>query len=348
MWRFFYTFQKRMVYNRPMRKTLELFLQYSLPGYEDLTMVAGDASFRRYFRVWQHGVSYIVMDAPPTHENVELFVQVAMGFAQAGINVPEIIDSDLDDGYLILSDFGDQPLQSSLTQSPDAWLPLCLQTLLRLQAQGGQHLLELPEYGAELLLRELSLLPEWFITGFLQEKLTDEEESILQTLYQTLIDSALNQPQVWVHRDYHSRNLMKVDDNCLGVIDFQDAVFGPITYDLVSILKDCYIRYPRMTVKHYVEQYYIQLVGRELYHQDIEHFERAFDFMGLQRHLKVLGIFSRLSLRDGKSAYLQDLPLVYDYVMEVLNKYTELHAAIPLFESFGKKMKVRLKKGMDS
>ncbi len=325
-----------------MRKTLEIFLQDNLPSYCDLTMVAGDASFRRYFRVYQNRVSYIVMDAPPSHENAELFVQVAMAFAQAGINVPEIIDSDLENGYLLLSDFGDQPLQSLLTEKPDDWLPVCLDTLLTLQNQGGQHLLELPEYSDELLLQEMSLFPEWFITAFLQEKLTSQEEEQLQQLYRILIDSALNQPQVWVHRDYHCRNLMKVDERKLGVIDFQDAVLGPITYDLVSLLKDCYIRYPRMTVRNYLEKYYIQLVGHELYFQDIDCFERAFDFMGLQRHLKVLGIFSRLSLRDGKHEYLQDLPLVYNYAREVLEKYVELQSVLPLFKRLGDKLHVRL------
>ncbi len=325
-----------------MRKTITLFLQESLPNYYNLELVAGDASFRRYYRVCQNHISYIVMDAPPSHENVELFVQVAMAFAQAGINVPEIIDSDLDNGYLLLSDFGDEPLQVLLTENPDDWLPVCLDTLLVLQNQGGQHLLELPAYSAELLLQEISLFPEWFVSEFLQVKLDEEDEERLQNLYQVLINSALNQPQVWVHRDYHCRNLMKVDEAKLGVIDFQDAVLGPITYDLVSLLRDCYIRYPRMTVQKYLEKYYIQLVGHELYHQDINHFERAFDLMGLQRHLKVLGIFVRLSLRDGKHAYLNDLPLVYDYVLEVLEKYAEFQSVLPLFERLKEQMQTRL------
>lgn len=320
------------------RKTVENFLEDVLSGYYDLTMVAGDASFRRYFRVWHRQISYIVMDAPPEHENVELFVQVATGFAQAGIAVPEIIDADVDDGYLLLSDFGDQPLQSLLTVFPEQWLPVCLSTLSTLQKQGGQHLLELPEYDGSLLLKELSLFPEWFVTELLKEKLSQSEESMLHDLNQRLIDSALNQPQVWVHRDYHCRNLMKIGDAHIGVIDFQDAVLGPLTYDLVSLLKDCYVRYAKQTVTASLKDYYITLVGSELYHQDFEQFERAFDLMGLQRHLKVLGIFARLSIRDGKHTYLNDLPLVFDYVFETLNKYSELQVCLPLFERLGHKL----------
>lgn len=318
------------------RKTLADFLQKALPRYENVVMVAGDASFRRYFRVQQRGVSYIVMDAPPPHENAELFAQVATAFAQAGLNVPEIIESDMDDGYLLLSDFGDQTLQALLTAFPDTWLPVCLDSLLKLQTQGGQHLLELPEYDDALLIRELSLFPEWFITELLGEKLNQDEEVQLQDLNRLLIDSALNQPQVWVHRDYHCRNLMNVGHQQIGIIDFQDAVLGALTYDLVSLLKDCYVRYPKSTVKRYLKDYYIALVGAELYYQDFEQFERGFDLMGLQRHLKVLGIFSRLNIRDKKPAYLNDLPLVMDYVFEVLVKYPELQRYLPMFQRLGR------------
>ncbi|PID66013.1 MAG: aminoglycoside phosphotransferase [Gammaproteobacteria bacterium] len=314
------------------RKTLQEFLQQALPQYDALTVIAGDASFRRYFRVSQHGITYIVMDAPPAYESVALFVQVGTAFAQAGLNVPEIIEADIDAGYLLLSDLGEQTLQTLLTAFTDKWLPICLANLLKLQTQGGQHLLELPEYDGQLLLRELSLFPEWFITELLQEKLNQDEEVLLQALNRLLIDSALNQPQVWVHRDYHSRNLMPVGEDGLGIIDFQDAVLGAVTYDLVSLLKDCYVRYPKATVTRYLKDYYIALVGAELYHQDFQQFERSFDLMGLQRHLKVLGIFARLALRDKKTTYLNDLPLVMDYIFAVLGKYPELHCYTPIFQ----------------
>ncbi len=324
------------------RKTLDEFLHSTLPDYEKVAMVTGDASFRRYFRAEQYGVSYIVMDAPPTYENAELFVQIATGFAQAGLNVPEIIDSDFDDGYLLLSDFGDETLQSVLSVFPDKWLPICLENLLKLQRQGGQHLLELPEYDASALLRELSLFPEWFVTELLGEKLDQDEENLLQDLNRLLIDSALNQPHVWVHRDYHCRNLMKVSDEAIGIIDFQDAVLGPITYDLVSLLKDCYVRYSKDVVTRYLKDFYIDLVGAEMYHQDFQTFQRSVDLMGLQRHLKVLGIFARLAIRDNKNSYLNDLPLVMDYIFEVLTKYSELHSYLPMFERLGQKLETKI------
>ncbi|MBS9778068.1 MAG: phosphotransferase [Gammaproteobacteria bacterium] len=324
------------------RKTTEEFLENVLAGYHGLEIIAGDASFRRYFRVWHRGVSYIVMDAPPEYESVELFVQVATGFAQAGIHVPEVIDADFDDGYLLLSDFGDQQLQSLLTVFPDKWLGICLEILSKLQTQGGQHFLELPEYDGGMLLDELGLFPNWFVTGLLKDSVSQVELGMLENLYQCLVNSALNQPQVWVHRDYHSRNLMKTDDENIGVIDFQDAVLGPITYDLVSLLKDCYVRYPKKIVTEYLKDFYIALVGNEMYAQDFATFERLFDLMGLQRHLKVLGIFARLSLRDGKHAYLNDLPLVFDYVFEVLSKYPEFHSLLPMFERFGEKLETKV------
>lgn len=325
-----------------MRISLEHFLAAVLPGYTDLTMVAGDASFRRYFRAHQAGISYIIMDAPPSHEDAGLFVQIATAFAQAGVNVPQIIETDLDNGYLLLSDFGDETLQPFITANPQHWLPIALARLFELQARGGQHVLELPDYDDALLLRELSLFPEWFVTELLADKLDEAEESALNDLNRLLIDNAQNQPQVWVHRDYHSRNLMKVGDDELGIIDFQDAVFGAVTYDLVSILKDCYVRYPKALVREMLEQYYIRLVGSERYHQDIDHFIRAFDLMGLQRHLKVLGIFARLSLRDGKHAYLNDLPLVMDYVLEVIHQYDELHVYLPMFTRLALKLEEKV------
>lgn len=339
----FFCLLPRFVYNSAMnRKSVEMFLAEVLPNYQDCLMIAGDASFRKYYRVWQRGVSYIVMDAPPTHENAELFVQVATAFAQAGLCVPEIIDDDLTDGYLLLSDLGDATLQSHLTAFPEQWLPVCLDTLFKLQQQGGQHLLELPSYDTTLLLNELSLFSEWFVAELLTEKLSTAEEQSMNTLNQLLIDSALNQPRVWVHRDYHSRNLMKISETQIGLIDFQDAVFGAVTYDLVSLLKDCYVRYPKALITQCLKDYYIQLVSAEMFAQDFQQFERGFDLMGLQRHLKVLGIFSRLSLRDGKHVYLNDLPLVFDYVFETLTKYPELNHYLPLFERLGVRLEQKV------
>lgn len=319
-----------------MRISVETFVHQHLPRYENLHVIADDASFRRYYRAVQDGISYVIMDAPPAHEDARRFAQIATAFAQAGVNVPDILEDDFDNGYLLLSDFGDEPLQHYLSIDAAHWLPICLEHLFDLQWRGGQHIVELPLYDERTLLRELQLFPQWFVAALLQETLTDEEAALLDELNQRLIDSAIKQPQTWVHRDYHSRNLMKVGEAKLGVIDFQDAVLGPITYDLVSILKDCYVRYPKAAVREQLEQYYIRLVGHDLYHQDIEQFTREFDYMGLQRHLKVLGIFARLSLRDGKHRYLNDLPLVFDYVFDVVQKYPELQVYLPLFERLGR------------
>ncbi|MGY0399137.1 MAG: aminoglycoside phosphotransferase family protein [Ostreibacterium sp.] len=323
------------------RKTVDEFLLAVLPNYRHLTRLEGDASTRCYFRARQDNISYIIMDAP-TNVEVGLFVQVATAYAQASINVPEIIDMDLDNGYILLSDFGDETLQSPLTVDADKWLPICLERLLTLQKQGGQHLLELPEYGSELLLRELSLFPEWFVTELLGEKLSANEELLLRDLNQLLINSALSQSSVWVHRDYHCRNIMKVKENDVGIIDFQDSVLGPVTYDIVSLLKDCYIRYPKATVKTYLQQYYVQLVNAERYYQDFDQFERDFDLMGLQRHLKVLGLFSRLSLCDDKPTYLNDLPLVFDYILETLNKYSELRHYRSMFVRLAQRLENKI------
>lgn len=324
-----------------MRLPIENFLDHALGGYDSLTMIAGDASFRRYFRVQRKGISYVVMDAPPTQEDAGLFVQVATAFAQAGMNVPDIIEDDYENGYLLMSDFGDEQLCNTVATVPQQWLPICLDRLFELQTRGGQHILELPLYDNMLLLSELSLFPEWFVTELLGEKLSNAEEALVSDLNHTLIDNALNQPQVWVHRDYHSRNLMKIGDD-LGIIDFQDAVFGAVTYDLVSVLKDCYVRYPKSIVHEQLQQYYIRLVGHDLYHQDFDRFERNFDLMGLQRHLKVLGIFSRLSIRDGKHIYLNDLPLVMDYIFDVVQKYHALHRYLPMFQRLGERFEYQI------
>lgn len=327
------------------RKSLKTFINEVVPECETVSKIAGDASFRDYYRIHCNKLSYIVMDAPPTQENTEVFIHVAKAFAQAGLCVPEIIAEDSDNGYLLLSDFGDVTLQSLLLTAPTVWLPRCSALLLKLQTQGGQHLLELPEYSSMILLRELSLFSEWFVLELLEEQLTEADESLIDELNQQVIASALAQPQAWVHRDYHCRNLMRISDDEIGIIDFQDAVLGPITYDLVSLLKDCYIHYPPEIVFQQLTFYYEQLVIKDRYFQEIDTFIQSFDYMGLQRHLKVLGLFSRLCLRDGKESYLNDLPLVFFYVKEVLTRYEELQRYLPLFRrlemAFKNKMQVR-------
>ncbi len=304
-----------------IRQGLTTFLDNSIPGYSDLYAVSGDASFRRYYRATHDNNTYVIMDAPPNHEDAELFSQVTQAFAQAGVNVPEIIDADFDNGFLLLSDFGDTQLLSLLTGDEQNYhLEQALKELFKLQQQGGQHILELPHYSNELLLTEMQLFDTWFVKELLGLELSLEQQKQLLKLYQMLIDSANKQTHTWVHRDYHSRNLMHTK-NQIGVIDHQDAVYGPITYDLASLLKDCYIRYEHDQIEKHLSDYHDQLISAEMIDADLEQFVRDFHWMALQRHIKVLGIFARLSIRDGKDGYLNDLPLVFDYVEETINHY---------------------------
>ncbi|MPV85851.1 aminoglycoside phosphotransferase family protein [Ostreibacterium oceani] len=326
-----------------VRDPLSSFLNQHVPDYHGVEQIAGDASFRQYYRVSTPRCSYVLMDAPPALENTALFHQIAMAFAQAGIQVPEIIEADFEQGYLLLSDFGDQTLYGLLCEDADTWLTQALAVLFMIQKQGGQQILALPDYSDDLLWQELNLFPTWFVRELLGMRLSSLQESTLKQLNSMLVEQALKQPKTWVHRDFHSRNLMQTPTDSIGVIDFQDAVYGPITYDLVSILKDCYIRYPDALLEKQLMRYYIQLISDELYYGDYETFVRAFDWMGLQRHVKVLGIFSRLSIRDGKHQYLSDLPRVFDYVNDVIQRYPNFQFAQPLFETLYLRMHAVLK-----
>lgn len=313
------------------RITRNAFLANHLPQHSKVTPVSGDASFRCYFRTHDDKQSFILMDAPPDKENSELFVVIAQAMAQAGIPVPEIIAADFDNGYLLLEDFGDAQLANYLQDAPADYLPLALNQLLHLQLHGGQHILALPDYDATLLLREMALFNDYFVNGFLNITLTPSEQQQLDALQQYLLTNIEQQPKTWVHRDFHSRNLMLRDEQRIGILDFQDAVFGPITYDLVSLLKDAYVKYSPELLQQMLEKYYILLVQHEKYPHDFAQFVDDFECMGLQRHLKVLGIFARLSIRDNKHGYLKDLPRVFDYVENTL-KQPRLQNYAPLFE----------------
>ncbi len=280
---------------------------------------SADASFRRYFRVWHEGQTWIAMDAPPGKEDLRPYLQVAQILAATGVNVPQVIASDLERGFLLLTDLGNRQYLDALRAGEDADLLYrdALDALLRLQAGAGDATSALPAYDALRLRQEIQLFPDWFLGRHLGITPDAAESAVLEEQFSLLVRSALGQPRVLVHRDYHSRNLMVCEDNP-GILDFQDAVVGPVSYDLVSLLKDCYIAWPRERVLGWLRQYRegatragLRFPGDEL------DFLRAFDLMGLQRHLKVLGIFARLWYRDGKRAYLADLPLVLDYALEV-------------------------------
>lgn len=291
-----------------------------------LETVSADASFRRYFRYRTDDTSYILVDAPPATENNGGFVALAGAYADAGLMVPRVLFADLDQGFLCLTDLGDQLMLGALNDdNRERCYGAALRQLAlvaRVTETDGEPL---PAYDRAFLQRELGLFDQWFLSTHLGIALTDSERAGLDQLCELLLDSALEQPQVGVHRDYHSRNLMMVNDLPLGIIDFQDSVRGPITYDAVSLLRDCYVRLPASLVAKQLADFKALLIERELMPAvPAGQFRRWFDWMGLQRHLKVCGIFSRLHHRDGKSGYLGDLPLVVDYLLEVSGHYPEL------------------------
>jgi hypothetical protein len=287
---------------------------------------SADASFRRYFRLTRGAHSYIVMDAPPAKEALAPFIGVAQSLIGIGLNVPVILARDLERGLLLLSDLGERQYLSDLLAGRDVerLYSDALDALVRLQTRGGDAARALPPYDRAALVREMELLPEWFLGRHLGLEPTSAERAMLDKLFETLAQSALAQPAVFVHRDYHSRNLLITDEANPGILDFQDAVRGAVTYDVVSLLKDCYVAWPRERVIGWLLDYRRRLerAGFDPGADDIE-LIRRFDLMGLQRHLKVLGIFARLFYRDAKPGYLEDLPRVLAYTREAAALYPE-------------------------
>ncbi|SIS47498.1 aminoglycoside phosphotransferase family protein [Neptunomonas antarctica] len=290
----------------------------------DLLPVSGDASFRRYFRVKSGNRSWIAVDAPPEKENSDVFVQIAKDWKAQKVNVPSVISADLVQGFMLLSDFGDRLYLPELTEdSADNLYRLALTELFLIQKCNADAL---PVYDSALLQREMSLFSEWFLGSLLKIDFNPQELECINAAFSLLEQSALAQPVVCVHRDYHSRNLMITSEKTPGVIDFQDAVKGPVTYDLASLLRDCYISWPDADVYAWVESFRIALIEQGVISLEVtsDCFKRWFDLMGMQRHLKAIGIFARLSIRDDKHAYLQDIPRTLTYVQNVAAKYPEL------------------------
>ncbi len=289
---------------------------------------SSDASFRRYFRVFtRDGRTFIVMDAPPGREDVRPYVKVTRLLEATGVHVPHIHESDVERGLLLLEDLGSTQYLTRLNAGgdPHAMYGDALKALASIQVNGREGAAELAPYDRAALMREMALLPEWFIGRHLALELTGEEQGVIEAAFEFLVREALAQPVVFVHRDYHSRNLMVTRANNPGVIDFQDALAGPVGYDLVSLLKDCYISWPRERVEGWVSAYRDELVKRGGPGGSSEReFLRWFDLIGVQRHLKVLGIFARLWYRDGKPGYLADLPLTLEYVRSTCARYPEL------------------------
>ena len=296
----------------------------------ELVPASSDASFRSYWRTAGHSPERIVMDAPPEREDLGPWLDVCQRLRDAALDAPEVIAEDLANGFLLLSDLGNVLLLPALNStSVDHHYDAAMQALLRMQTV--IHTDGLPAYDEPRLVAEMELLPTWFLQRHLGMDIACEQWDVVEVAFRALVDNAQAQPQVFVHRDFHSRNLMLTPSG-LGIIDFQDAVSGPLTYDLVSLLRDCYVEWPRAQVEAWVEGYRQRAVEVGLTHASAAQFRRWFDLMGVQRHLKVLGIFCRLWYRDGKAGYLNDLPLVWRYSRDVGRRYPEIAPLIELIE----------------
>ncbi|MBN4079562.1 phosphotransferase [Beggiatoa alba] len=325
-----------------------------------LTPASSDASFRRYFRVTINRVkpspdhvfseiyarsvsdsppTLIVMDAPPDKEQTQPFVRIAKMLADIGLNAPRIIAQNTEQGFLLLSDLDNQVYLDVLDEQVlnegviDRLYADALDALFVMQRDAPRDSAILPVYDEALLQREMALFRDWYCEQYRKTAFSSEQLAGLDAVFQRLSDAAVAQPQVFVHRDYHSRNLMRTEQNNPGILDFQDAVVGPVTYDLVSLLRDCYIAWPRQRVERWALDYLQRVADAGLIpHESDTTYLRWFDWMGVQRHLKATGIFARLYLRDGKAGYLDDIPRTLNYVHEVSARYPELQALQQLLD----------------
>ena len=311
----------------PDRATVRLAWVRQALDDETLTLASAsaDASFRSYWRTHHDGRSWIVMDSPPAQEDPRPWLEIGTRLSTAGLHVPAVKACDLEQGFLLIEDLGSQLYLPALNDDTvDALYGDAMDAMLRMQRDADTT--GLRPYDHAFLKRELEILPEWFLRRHLGYTPECEEWDVLESAFTVLLHNALEQPRSFVHRDYHSRNLLVTARNNPGIIDFQGALHGPITYDLASLLRDCYIAWDRARVVGWVESYRQRLQAAQLIDVNVgpQRFRRWFDLIGLQRHVKVLGIFCRLGYRDGKLGYLDDLPRVYDYVIDVAGAYPEL------------------------
>lgn len=316
------------------REALQAWAAARLDGAETtLEPVSVDASFRRYFRMRHAGGSVIAMDAPPEREDSRPFVRVAALMREAGLHTPAIRASDLERGFLLLEDLGDRSYLDALDSgNADALFADAVAALIDWQAASRPGVL--PEYDAALLRRELALFPDWFLDRHLGVNLSAAERGALAAVFDAVVARALEQPRVYVHRDYMPRNLMLSDPNP-GVIDFQDAVYGPVAYDVLSVFKDAFVSWPAARVEAWTRDYWTRARARGLpVPADYAGFAAMLDWIGVQRHLKVLGIFARIRYRDGKPRYLEDAPRFVGYVLETAARWPELAPLARLFERY--------------
>jgi aminoglycoside/choline kinase family phosphotransferase len=314
-------------------KGLEPRWQLDLPT---LTPASADASFRRYFRIVSKNPDFatlIVMDAPPQNEPLDTFIKVDLLLENAGLHVPKILERNVAEGFLLLTDLGIKTYLAVLNEkTADALYQDATHALVQMQLASAPDVL--PNYDEAMLQRELDLFPEWYLKKHLSIELTELQTSQIMQAFKLIIQNNLAQAKVYVHRDYHSRNLMMTEKNNPGVIDFQDAVYGPITYDVSSLWRDAYIAWPEERVLDWVIKFWDE--GRKVglpMPDDFGQFYRDFEWMGLQRHLKVLGIFARLFHRDGKDGYIKDIPLVLEYAIKTANRYIELKPLARILEA---------------
>ena len=290
---------------------------------------SSDASFRSYYRITLNNEdTFIAVDSPPEHENNKTFMRIAQILDDMGISVPKIIDSELNHGFLIMSDLGSNTMLDKLTsniQYSSDYYKKAISVISKIQHNGISSHSELPLYHKDMMLDEMKLFINWYCKVELNINDNEIEKYDLYSIFNQIADRALKQEQVFVHRDFHSRNIIVNNNNQLGILDFQDAVLGPITYDLVSLLRDCYITLPEQFVSEKIEHFYNESSAL-LMNTTQEEFTKDFDLMGVQRHLKAVGIFSRLKHRDQKETYILDIPRTINYLIKICDKYDSLQS----------------------
>lgn len=319
---------------------LQQWLHDSDVAFDKLTVASADAGFRRYFRLYKDDYTYIAVDAPPEFEDTKAFLNIAMRLKNSGLHAPAVHCYSLENGFLLVEDLGRIHLQNAVEsngQHNPADSPAtvkmyrkAMQTIIKMQQSTDTT--GLPAYDSDFLTSELRLFTTWYLKKHLNITLNNAQMTIIDTTFTQLVDSALQQPQAFVHRDFHCRNLMQLENNDIGIIDFQGAMTGPITYDPVSLLKDVYIDWPSSFQRHLINQH----ISALSYPVDRLVYQRWFDFMGLQRHLKILGIFCRLHYRDNKPAYLDNLAAVRRHIENTLTGYPELSEFTSLFYTLHK------------
>lgn len=310
-----------------MSQISQFLRQTVAADYINISPISGDASFRRYFRVHNQTQQWILMDAPAVAEELQCFIATAEAFSHAGLRVPVVLAAEPAAGLLLLEDLGDALLQFTLTeQSVLPWYRQALKLIPHIQQIKTTSMGVLPSFDRDFVLRELHIFTQWCLQTHLKQPLTADVEQLLDNTFSQISTVVLSQPQAGMHRDFHSRNLMILPDGKLAVIDFQDAVIGPVTYDLVSLLRDCYVRWSNELVEQLIEEAYVSWSAHSNWPESLNKavFKRYVDWTGLQRHIKVLGIFCRLYHRDQKPGYLPDLPRVAHYVADISRAYPEL------------------------